>query len=329
MLSDTDYLFSSSFLRAGEGLGTSAERLTRMLEAPSPQQLYQTVADIFQTPLPTPGEAVFDRAFHDAVERVRTAVPDFSVFYPLLYKYDCTNIKTAVKCAAMGYRSYDRFYTCGTIPPAQIQECLQKDVFHGLPRAMGEAAAAVRLEYAKTGEARCIDLSLDRACFADMEESAKAGGIPLMMQIVSMRADFVNISACLRIRQSGMPPEAAWTLLLRAFVPGGQVDRAALYSEETGCKDIAQIYESLEDGDVKKAVRRALGKEPGRVEKIFDDALLLACLPYRFKAFGPEVVIRYLLIREAELMNGRLLAARFTSSKDDDKIRERLREVHV
>ena len=329
MTLDNEYLFSSSFLRAGEGVGTPSNRMTRMLEAASPKQLYQTVAEVFRISVPEREEAVLDKAFCDAVDKVRSAVPDVTVFYPLLYKYDCTNNKIAIKCAVQGIRSYDGFYTCGTVPAEQMQEYLHKEVFHSLPSAMAAAAKAARQEYAKTGEARCIDLLLDRACFADMADGAAAGGIPLMQQIVSMRADFANISACIRIRSSGVSAQAGRTLLSRAFVPGGQIDLSTLLSEENGCRDIGQINEKLGACYVKDAVRKAVGTSQDRIEKIFDEAILLACRPYQFKAFGPEVVIRYLLIREAELLNGRIIAARFTSGADREKIRERLREVNV
>lgn len=329
MIPDKEYLFSSSFLRAGEGIGNVSMRMSRMLEASTAEQLCQTVSELFRISVPAEEKMVFDAAFGDAVEKVRSAVPDFSVFYPLLYKYDCTNIKIAIKCTVQNL-SYNNFYTCGTVPARQMQDYLQKDILPDLPPAMAAAAQAARREYSKTGEVRCIDLLLDRACFADMAEKAAADGVLLIGQIVCMRADFANILACLRIRTSGLPMEAARSLLSRAFVPGGQVALSVLLGEEGGLADIDQIGKRLGDCFVKDAVRRAVSAAdlPG-IEKIFDEAVLWACQPYRFKPFGPEVIVRYMLIREAELTNGRIIAARFGSGADTDKIRERLREVNV
>lgn len=329
MTSEKEYLFSSSFLRAGEGIGNPAVRTLRMLEASSAEQLYQTVAELFRISLPAEEKLVFDAAFEDAVEKVRGAVPDFLVFYPLLYKYDCTNIKLAIKCTVQNL-SYNDFYTCGTVPARQMQDYLQKDVLPALPPAMAAAAQTARQEYSKTGEVRCIDLLLDRACFADMAEKAAAGGVPLIMQIVCMRADFANILACLRIGAGGLSMEAARALLSRAFVPGGQVALSVLLAEEGGLAGIDQMEMRLGDCFVKDAVRRAVSAASlFEIEKIFDESVLQACQSYRFKPFGPEVIVRYLLIREAELTNGRIIAARFGAGADTDKIRERLREVNV
>ncbi len=330
MIPDKEYLFSSSFLRAGEGIGNVSVRMSRMLEASTAGQLYQTVSELFRISVPAEEKMVFDAAFGDAVEKVRGAVPDFSVFYPLLYKYDCTNIKIAIKCAAQNLSSYNGFYTCGTVPAQQMQDYLQKDILPDLPSAMTAAAQTARQEYSKTGEVRGIDLLLDRACFADMAEKAAADGVPLIGQIVCMRADFANILACLRIRTGGLPMEAARSLLSRVFVPGGQAALSVLLTEEGGLASIDQIGERLGDCFVKDAVcRAASAADLSGIEKIFDEAVLQACQPYRFKPFGPEVIVRYLMIREAELTNGRIIAARFGSGADTDKLRERLREVNV
>ncbi len=330
MIPDNEYLFSSSFLRAGEGIGTASGRTVRMLEASSAGQLYQTVAEVFQIPVPSEEKHVFDAAFSDAVEKMRGAVPDASVYDPLLYKYDCTNIKLVLKCAVQGIRSFRDFYTCGTVSAAQMEENLQKDTAQGLPPAMTEATEAARQEYAKTGEVRCIDLLLDQACFADMSAAANAGNVPLIQKIVCMWADFANILTCLRIRRSGVSPEATRALMKRAFVPGGQVGLPVLLDDEFGCADISRISEILSGCHVRDAVRRTVAvSDISAVEKIFDEAVLAVCQPYRFKPFGPEIAVRYLLIRETELTNGRIIASKFSAGTDADKIRERLREVDV
>lgn len=330
MIPDNEYLFSSSFLRAGEGIGSASSRTVRMLEAPSAEQLYQTAAEVFRIPMPSDGKAVFDAAFNDAVEKVRSAVPDASVYDPLLYKYDCTNIKLAIKCAVQEIRTFRDFYTCGTVSAAQMQENLQKDTAYGLPPAMAEAAQTARQEYAKTGEARCIDLLLDRACFADMSAAANVENVPLIQKVVCMRADFANILACMRICASDVAADAARTLMNRAFVPGGQAKLSVFVNDESGCADIGQISERLGDCYVRDAVRHAVAAaDIGRAQKIFDEAVLAACQPYRFKPFGPEIAVRYLLIREAEVTNGRIIASRFSAGTDADTIRERLREADV
>ncbi|MCI8611648.1 MAG: V-type ATPase subunit [Clostridiales bacterium] len=330
MIPDKEYLFSSSFLRAGEGVGNVSTRMAQMLEAASAGQLYQIVSELFRVSVPTEEKMVFDAAMDEAVEKVRSAVPSFAVYYPLLYKYDCTNIKIAIKCAVQEIHSYNGFYTCGTVPAQQMQEYLQRDTLPNLPPAMTAAVRTARQEYSKTGEARCIDLLLDRACFADMAEKAAAMGVPLIGQIVCMRADFANILACLRIRFGGLSMEAGRSLLSRVFVPGGQIALSVLFGEEGILASVEQIGERIGDYYVKDAVRSAVSAaDLSSIEKIFDEAVLLACQPYRFKPFGPEVAVRYLLIREAELTNARIIAAGLESGARADTIRERLREVNV
>lgn len=331
MIEQNEYLFSSSFLRAGEGVGTPAQRMMRMLEAQTPAQLYAAMAEMFRVSC-AEETTVFDTALGDAVERVRGAVPDFTVFAPLLYKYDCTNIKTVLKCLVQNISAYDAFYTCGTVAAAEMQQAVNTGVFPTLPPAMGAAAEAARLEYGKTGEVRCIDLLLDQACYRDMADAAAAGGVELIQTVVTMRADFANILACLRIRASGVSHETGAALLTRAFVPGGQIGREQLLSAEHGCSTLPEIAQKIQDAYVKDAVRRAAGVSASdflTVEKVFDDAVLRATEAYRYVPFGPEVIVRYLLLREAEVRNGRVVASRFAAGVDAETIRERLCDVNV
>ena len=52
MIPDKEYLFSSSFLRAGEGVGNVSTRMAQMLEAASAGQLYQIVSELFRVSVP-------------------------------------------------------------------------------------------------------------------------------------------------------------------------------------------------------------------------------------------------------------------------------------
>ena len=331
MAHPNEYLFSSSFLQAGEGVGTPAGRLSRMLEATAPESLYATVAELFRLQGAPADAAVFDAALSDAVERVRGAVPEFDAFAPLLYKYDCTNIKIALKCMVQDIRTYRGFYTCGTVPAEAMEKALETGELPPLPPAMAAAAEAARLEYGKTGEARCIDLILDRACFEDMAAAAKAGGIPLIEVIVSMRADFANVLACLRIRESGIPPAAGAALFARAFVPGGKESRSIFSDGEEGCASLSSLGARMEKGPARDAVRKAEAAGAGflMIERIFDEAVLQQTGRYRYQPFGPEMIVRYLVLRETELRNGRVIASRASTGVSAEETRERLCDLSV
>ena len=112
MINEREYLFASSFLKASDAEGTPADRLARFGAAADPEALRGAVREACRLAPNVPGERVYDEAFADAVRTVRSAVPDFGVFSSLLYKYDCTNIKTAINTKLRLFRSRSFVFKC-------------------------------------------------------------------------------------------------------------------------------------------------------------------------------------------------------------------------
>ena len=329
MLSDRDYVFASSFLRAADAPGTPAERLARFSEASSKDALRAEVAEAYR--ITSSGADVYERVIFDAVEKMRSSLPDFKVVYPLLFKYDCTNIKTAIKCAVKNIPSDSLMFSVGTVSRELIADSAKKSSFRALPdyvSAMRSAADEALEEYRKTGEVRAIDLMLDAACFEDMRRVADEGGVPLIKNTVTLRADGVNILTCMRIGDSGMLAAARRSLMQRAFVPGGDMPLSAVLSGEGGCADAEAAAKKIPSGSVSAlAVKSAAAAHSfADAEKIIDEAVLALSDKFRFKPFGAEVAVRFLLLREAEMTNCRIIEA---AMNGDGDVKERMRKAYV
>lgn len=327
MLKDRDYVFASSFLRASDGRGTSAERLARFTEASGSDVLRAAVAESYG--ITADGAGVYEAVICDAIEKLRGSLPDFSVMYPMLYKYDCNNIKTAIKCTLRGVDSNGLMFDCGTVGAEAVIQCAKKASFASLPMpAMRAAADAALTGFRKNGDVRAIDLALDAACFEDMKNSAVKGGVELIKNIVTVKADGVNTLSCLRIGAAGMPAAAAVSLMERAFVPGGAVPKAAFIRSDGGFADGESLVRRIPSGSVSGAAVRAAAAADSfaDAEKIFDEAVLSLADKFRFKPFGPEVAVRFLLLREAEMTNCRIIEA---SMKGSDAVKERMRKAYV
>lgn len=329
MISDRDYVFASSFLRAADGRGTPAERLARFSEASSKEALRASVAEAYG--IAGSGADVYESVILDAVDKMRGSLPDFKVVYPLLCKYDCTNIKTAVKCAVKNISPDTLMFSCGTVSRELITDCAKKSSFRALPdhvSAMRSAADEALHQYRKTGEVRAIDLMLDAACFEDMRRMADESGVELIKNTVTLRADGVNTLTCMRIRNSGMPAAAARSLMQRAFVPGGDIPMSAFLSGEGGCADADTASKKISSGSVSaSAVKRAAAANSfADAEKIIDEAVLSLSDKFRFKPFGAEVAVRFLLLREAEMTNCRIIEAAMNGDAD---VKERMRKAYV
>ncbi len=318
------YIFASSNLRAKERSDTAANRLDSFINAPSAAELYSTAAKVWGLSETAASAELFECAMKTAVEDVRSSVPDFSIFAPLLYKYDCTNVKLAIKYSILGEAPADKLIKCGCISPEFIINALQKNDWSCLPKNMKEAAENAERLYRETGEARIIDITLDRACFGDMTATAEKGGIPLIIKIVSARADIANLLASKRID----PDNTA--LFERIFLPGGSIELSSFIKNGSVCS-FSELLFRIPASPIREAIKKAVSESYtlAEIEKIFDEAVLSMIKDAKYITYGPEVVVRYLLVREADIMNCRIALAAMNSGINAEQIRERMRTAYV
>ena len=325
MIPDREYVFASSFIKASDAKGTPGERLARFREASDTASLRSAVSDMYSVS----GDNVYDEVLCRVKNILSEALPDFSVMTPLFIKYDCTNIKIAIKCKLRGVSPEGLLFRCGTLDTNTILSAVESSDFKTLPPELGKAADEALTVYRKTGEVRAIDLTLDRACFEYMKKAADDGGCELIRNIVTVRADCTNLITAMRISAEEMAPDIAFSLFERAFVSGGVLNVSDFGSSENGLKspsDIA-VYANGVSAEAVKSAAKAAG--PDEANRECDEAVLRMCDKFRYKSFGPEVAVRLLLIREAEMTNCRILEAAMGSEETKEKATERLRAAYV
>ncbi|MBR3423047.1 MAG: V-type ATPase subunit, partial [Clostridia bacterium] len=231
-INELDYVYASTRVKTAEGRGTARDRLTSFAESGSIEALVSAVVDSGLVPdvtVETPADAA-DAALVGAAELLKSSVPDPEVYDFLFYKYDCNNIKVALKESILNGNEDSRYFTCGTVEPSSVREAVFSRNYSALPENMGIRAKEAQDAYETTKEARSIDLLVDRGCFEDISESAAASGVPFFKEYASALVDSTNYLTFLRISSSGMTPEACSALMSRAALPGGTVD-ASVFEE--------------------------------------------------------------------------------------------------
>ena len=327
----TEYMYASAKIRAAEGKDTAKIRLERMLECRTPEQLWKTVLEFGflaeERRVPETLAETLDQAWEDAVALVKGCVPDPSLYAFLLYKYDCNNLKVALKSRILGLDYSGLYYTCGTFSPEGLTDKLEKEDYTDLPSHMAEAVPEAQAAYARSGEGRAIDFCLDRACFADMCEQAAGTGVPLFRDYTAAKADITNILSSVRLASRGTKQSSA-AILEQAFVPGGTLPFSLFLGE--GCIGYEELRERLEAGMLRDVVDRILvQRENVRPEKEFDNALHRLMNRDRYVPFGVHVPAVFLVNREAELKNCRIIAAGLEAGVSGTDLRVRIRVDYV
>lgn len=325
MIPEREYVFASSLIKASDAKGTARDRLARFRECADRESLRAAAAEAFGVS----AENVYDEAINAAVTQVKSVIPDFSTVAPLLYKYDCANIKIAIKCKIRRISPDALLFSCGTVPPETVIAAVETEDFSSIPGEMGKGAEKALAAYRKTGEVRAVDLITDVACFADMKSAADESGCELTKKIVALRADGTNLISAMRIGASGLPSDAAAALFERAFVPGGNMPASDFCSAESGIFDSEKVSQYAAGSTSETVKTAAKCSDADAAARVIDEAVLTACAEYKFKPFGPEVAVSLIAVREAEITNCRIIEAAFGSENREEAVGERLRVAYV
>ena len=334
--SDTAYIYASTKIKSADGAGTEASRLKALLDCTTVRDVYDAVIDSGICPsaekhiISSDSDAVLaasevlDGALNYAADLVREAVPEPELYNFLFYKYDCNNIKAAIKSHLRGVSADGAMFTCANVSPEQVIECVKSRNTASFPQNMAKAALEAIDTFERTGEARSIDFILDRASFADMAADAAKSGVKMFSEYVSALADVTNIRSAIRISDSSIAPAAAEALMERVFVPGGTIGENTFRSENGGIASIEEIYKNLPLIPLKAELADAVDG------KVYADSVLEQFI-YKTAgdtfgtAFGPELPSRFFISREREIRRYRkALSVLSMGSVKKETLKERL-----
>ncbi len=322
-VSAEDYIYASARVRAGEVFLLRKADLAALAESADLSFLLDRLAERHFPLRRTPEgevdiEASLDAYLAAAYDKVRESVPDPGLFAFLRYPYDCHNIKSALKCRARGMALSPLFLPFGTVAEALLQKAMESDDFSAFPPAMAEAASKAVRVYAASKDPQAIDLLLDRACYEDMLASAGGYTVPAFTALVKTKIDLSNLITYLRVTRLGNS-ESDYS---ESFLPGGTLAPsffAALFAGKPWERALSVTPYKKLAGEEKAPF--------ARLEKLSDEIALSLLSDDAKKTYGPGVIAAYLLQKEVEVKNLRILLTAKKAGVAADAIKARLREV--
>ncbi len=334
--SDTAYIYASTKVKSADGNGTESSRLKALLDCTTVRDVYDAVVDSAICPTAekraVSGDSdavlaaseVLAGALDYAADLVREAVPEPELYSFLFYKYDCNNIKAAIKSHLCGVSADGTMFICANISPELAAECVKSRNTASLPYHMAKATLEAIDTFERTGEARSIDFILDRASFADMAADAAKSGVTMFSEYVSALADTTNIRSAVRISDSSIAPAAAEALMARVFVPGGSVAEDVFRSENGGVAALEEIYGNFPLIPLKAELAASL-ENKALTDAILDRFVQHSAGELAATAFGPEAPAQFFIAREREIRRYRkALSILSMGSVKKETIKERL-----
>jgi V/A-type H+-transporting ATPase subunit C len=243
-------------------------------------------------------------------------------------RYLFHNLKTALKAKLAGADD-TAIYSPISVRDISAEALREAVLGEGtLPDYLMSAAQAAAELYGRTGNPQSIDIVVDKAQLARQLALAEALGSQLIEDYIRRSIDYYNLIATLRAKSMGHPAG----VLATALCPGGGESVEYFLNQFTkGYSAMAAAFYYRPFGKVAQRGIEAFERTGSFavLERLMDNDLLDQARLAKRVAFGPEVIFGYLVAKENELRQIRMVMAAKINELSPERLRERLRENYV
>jgi V/A-type H+-transporting ATPase subunit C len=254
--------------------------------------------------------------------------PDPEILSLFLYKFDAHNIKVYLKEEFQGLPPSGIYVDAGTIPASRLVQKMRERDYHEMPKALASAAASAIEKYNSSQDPQEIDIEMDRGLYALMTDQSKTVDNRFLTGYVRTLIDLNNIKTFFRIKNLSN----AWSLMERVIYENGTLSVSLYRSAINEPLDAAvsrfkgtsyqQYAEESVDHWQKTGAMTAF-------EKGGDEMMMEYIRASRYKAFGVEPLVAYLLVRENEIKTLRMILVGKVNQMEPEIIRERLGKMYA
>ena len=328
-IKDTDYLAISARVRAMETTLLTAERMERLLEARSDEEVSKLLQDCGYPELdaarPEAMDAVLSQAREELLTDLGDGAPDPRYIDIFKLKYDYHNAKAILKAAAMGTSPDRMLMDMGRIGAAELKTAVESGELDKLPGALPAAVAEAKSVLDTTRDPQLSDIVLDRWMYRDMAQVAEDTGSQFLRGYVETQIDAANLRALIRTLRMGKNVD----FLAGVLFESGTVEPAAILAAANHpAGGLNEIYGPTRFAQAAEAGEAALkGGSLTEFEKRCDDAVSDYLAGAQMIPFGEAPLLAYLAARETEYTNIRILLMGRAAGLSPEVIRSRLRRT--
>lgn len=324
-LVDTNYLFISTTIACLENSLISKEVLDKLIDAKSFDDSLRLVTDIYSSR----GEILFSddyekilsaelaRAYAEIDSLLESSGGERELLSPLRTVYDCHNLKSCIKCEALNISPDDMLVSCGIYDPQEIAEMVRNRDFSAIPEVLANAARCAIEEFSATGDPQKVDVIIDKGAFSYMSILCEIIGLPYLSNICAVKVDMCNIMTFVRAVKAGIGKD----LLSEMLQECGNIPASTFLDAFDGKNDeffarIGAYYDGFEEKDAQSL---------SVLERKCDEIYLSKAESAWMSPFGPEKPVMYMIRKENEIRNVRIVLSGKKAGLAAQTIRERVR----
>ncbi len=314
-------------------------------------QLNETIYRGFINDLDRPEE--YEKILKDELKRVYKVIediaPDKEIIDYMKEKYIFHNLKVLVK-ELIQDKDYSSLYLeMGDVDLAYIKKNLIKedrksDFFDKVASLssdkeddLGKDPRDLYLDYSQkalstyeeTKNPQDIDISLDKSYYEKLLIDAKALDMDSLIDFTRETIDLINLKSLLRVKSQDEDMET----LEKILIEGGFIE--PIKFKEYFSYEINQLIGSLSNAIIGSYVKDSLKDDLDlddnilALEKAIDSHMTDYTRDSKMITFGPEVLMNYVISKETEIKNLRILLVSKLNKLDKEFTLEKLRKSYV
>lgn len=304
---DWDYMYASAKVRALEITMLGRGMLADLINAPD----FTAAAEMLSSTEYAVPAGSTNAQIEQMLQDRRTAarmlftelLGDDELVRALRAREDFANMRLAIRRLVTERPIGLDYSNEGAVPAEEFEDILRQENYERLPEYLQEAVEAAILGYYENKDIRRIDYGIDRFEYQWRIRRAEEIGNAFFISYARVSVDLYNIRTMLRLKAAERDEK-------EFFFDGGFVDTdkfvqglSAPYESVSGLFFATPYYELIEEG-----VRYLRSDQSFlRLEQQCEDYLMGFLKSTREIAAGPQPVIAYFLMKEAEIRTVRMI----------------------
>lgn len=236
---------------------------------------------------------------------------------------DFANMRLAIRRVVTGQKLGTDYSNDGNVPADEFEEVFESENYERFPQYLQEAVEAAVLGYYENHDIRRIDYEIDRVEAAWRVRQAQQIKCEFCLSLMRIRIDLSNIRTMFRLKMADRQEET------NHFLPDGFVSIDRLKQGlEVGYDAIAPLFYTTPYYELMEQAVPYLRTEHSflRLEKECEDYVKGFLKLSRTIAAGPQPVIAYFLMKEAEIRTVRMVLTAKKNDLSPQLIQDRLGE---
>lgn len=248
--------------------------------------------------------------------------------YIFALNYDFHNLKVLIKSKYLKKKFSESLSGIGTINIRNLIMAIEEEKFEEIPVSFESAVRKTIFEYNKIQDPEIIDLILDKERYGIISNILKDIETPFLEKFIRMNIDFNNIITSIRIKIRGEDKNFLKKVLIDygSFNLKNIVDMFDSPLSSWNTKFIKTDYEEVVEMGLKGYQENDSLIE---IERLRDNYILDFVKIGKFITFGMEPLVGFIIAKENDIKNIRIILSGKLNKLSPSKIKERVRDVYV